>query len=1075
MADSTCTHPLAPEPYRAFSEVLRRSAQQLIDAGAVRELRVHHNGSVITGIVSAEAGHEAGTGTFRVYIRRTDNRLQRAECSCGGHGPCLHVAAVAIASQHRLQPASGERPPPAAPRVATESRRSAPSPEVSAPRQQLCYLFTWSAGQSHACACGELRLSVWVGQGPGPGEIHPSAVAYLPRSAQRHGEYPRYVDPADRSILETLSGLGFESSWKLEASAGAMLFEQVARTGRAYWDSMHSRALHAGTPRRAQLEWRSDASGNQFLVCHAGDAVHPLLSLAPAHYLDAANLEWGVLELPCGRDLIERYGRQPIAPEAVPALNTALAGEASASVFPRLAVLPLCRRPLESLRARLLLEAGPTARLQYLYNGLAVDSHRLSERQPLVRRLSGTEVHEIPRDIETETAFRAELASLLPSPAAPRDAWFVFLLDSAVRLTRAGWEIRTEPGFPYPIAHPDGWFGGLDGGPTESWFHLRLGVTVEGKEVNVLPALAEYLQRSLEGHSATGTGGGRQAEPASFAVGEHWLLRLQDGRHVPIAMERIRRIASALVELFERDALKGEGLTLARNQCYPLAFLRRELEVTLRSSDPTLTPLLSRLDEFTRIEPLAAPPGFAAQLRPYQREGLGWLQFLRRHRLGGVLADDMGLGKTVQALAHLLYEKRAGRLQKPALIVAPVSALAHWQQETRRLAPALRALVLHGPARHARFAHIGGADVLITGYPQLQLDAEVLLGQEFSVVILDEAQMIKNPRARVSQAACALRADQRLCLTGTPLENHLGELWSLFAFAQPDLFGGEREFQRRYRNPIEHGADRVRAEALSARLKPFLLRRTKDAVAPELPRKSTLLELIVLDERQRDFYDAIRLASHRRIREIIGQVGLARGQVTILEALLKLRQACCDPRLIETAAAGQIPSAKLDWLGEALPELVAEGRRILLFSQFTSMLRLIEARVRELAIAYCLLTGETRERSAQIERFQAGGTPLFLISLKAGGTALNLTAADTVIHYEPWWNPAAEAQATDRAHRIGQNKPVFVYKLIAQGTVEERMLELQARKRELAAGLYAGASDSPLSLTATDLERLLSP
>ncbi|HEU5443723.1 MAG TPA: DEAD/DEAH box helicase, partial [Steroidobacteraceae bacterium] len=435
--------------------------------------------------------------------------------------------------------------------------------------------------------------------------------------------------------------------------------------------------------------------------------------------------------------------------------------------------------------------------------------------------------------------------------------------------------------------------------------------------------------------------------------------------------------------------------------------------------------------------------------------------------------DDMGLGKTVQTLAHLVLEKEAGRLRKPALIVAPVSALANWEQEIKRLAPALRQLTLHGPARRARFGAIAGADVVITGYPQLQLDTELLLAQDFYMVILDEAQMVKNPRAKVSQAARALRAEHHLCLTGTPVENHLGELWSLFAFAEPRLLGDERQFQRRYRVPIEQGADRLRAEALAARLGPCLLRRTKDAVARELPPKSEFVETIVLDERQRDFYDAIRLASHRRIREILERQGVERNQITILDALLKLRQACCDPRLLAGAPDETIPSAKLEWLAAALPELVAEGRRILLFSQFTSMLRLIEAKVRELAIPYCLLTGKTRERAAVVERFQSGGTPLFLISLKAGGTALNLTAADTVIHYDPWWNPAAEAQASDRAHRIGQTRPVFIYKLIAQNTVEEKMLALQEEKRALAAGVYAGAAASPLALTAADIERLL--
>jgi SNF2 family DNA or RNA helicase len=336
-----------------------------------------------------------------------------------------------------------------------------------------------------------------------------------------------------------------------------------------------------------------------------------------------------------------------------------------------------------------------------------------------------------------------------------------------------------------------------------------------------------------------------------------------------------------------------------------------------------------------------------------------------------------------------------------------------------------------------------------------------------------------------------LRAECRLCLSGTPIENHLGELWSLFDFLQPGLLGDERHFQRHYRTPIERNGDRGRAEALSARLAPFLLRRTKDSVAKELPPKVEIIESITLDDRQRDFYDGVRLAMHQRIQEVVRQQGLARSQITILDALLKLRQVCCDPRLVDVAdgesyqrddvvGTGErtrdvVPSAKLEWLATVLPELVAEGRRILLFSQFTSMLRLIESLASGLAIPYCLLTGQTTDRTAVVERFQSGEVPLFLISLKAGGTALNLTAADTVIHYDPWWNPAVEAQATDRAHRIGQTKSVFVYKLIAEGTVEERMLQLQADKRALAGRLYTEKSASPTALGAEDLEMLFAP
>jgi SNF2 family DNA or RNA helicase len=513
-------------------------------------------------------------------------------------------------------------------------------------------------------------------------------------------------------------------------------------------------------------------------------------------------------------------------------------------------------------------------------------------------------------------------------------------------------------------------------------------------------------------------------------------------------------------------------LSLPRSQAGRLAQFTLESGVpTMQSDDPSLRALIEDIKHHG-IRPLAAPAHFPATLRPYQQEGLGWLQFLCRHRLGGILADDMGLGKTVQTLAHLATEKAAGRLGKPCLIVAPVSVLGNWQREIGRLTPGLRLLTWHGAKRKALLSSMDTADVVITGYPLLPLDAEILLAREFYYLILDEAQMIKNPRAKVSQAARALRADHRLCLTGTPMENNLGELWSLVEFAQPGLLGDEKQFQRHYRTPIEKGGNRTRARSLSRRIG----RRTKDAVARDLPPKMQIVESIVLDERQRDFYDGIRLAMHRRVCDAVQRQGLARSHITVLDALLKLRQACCDPRLVGADTQSQaIPSAKLDWLSTALPEMIAEGRRILLFSQFTSMLRLIEALLTGLSIPYCLLTGETQNRTALIQRFQMGGVPVFLISLKAGGTGLNLTAADTVIHYDPWWNPAAEAQATDRAHRIGQDKSVFVYKLIAQCTVEEKIMQLQAEKHALVSGLYTDRNASPGDWSAADLEALFAP
>jgi superfamily II DNA or RNA helicase len=728
---------------------------------------------------------------------------------------------------------------------------------------------------------------------------------------------------------------------------------------------------------------------------------------------------------------------------------------AASGGFPRLQAFTPVADSLRSIAPRLVLGAGEQALLYFIYNGTPVDSRRLRDGNELVRFMAEGVLHEIPRDPAAEAEFRSQLGEL---PSA-RVAWLEFMTNRVPALQERGWTVEVEEQFSYRIVTASQWYGDLDADHRQAaWFNLRLGVMVDGQPINLLPALTRYLKSSLEG----------DADADGCRVGDYWLVRLADGRYLPIEIERIQRIANTLIELLERD--DTETLSLPRSHSGRLAALNLNV---LTSQDVTLTGLVEDLRGFSGIQALQPPAGFNGALRHYQQEGLGWLQFLSKFRLGGVLADDMGLGKTVQTIAHIAMEIESGRLKKPVMIVAPVSALGNWKQELTRFAPSLSVFTWHGAQRRKSLHRLKDIQVVITAYPLLLIDSEIWMAREFGLVILDEAQMIKNPGSKVSQMARALRADSRLCLSGTPVENHLGELWSLFEFLQPGLLGDERHFQRLYRTPIEKNGDRARAASLSARLAPFLLRRTKDAVAKELPPKVEIVEPITLDEKQRDFYDGVRLAMHQRILEVVREQGLAKSQITILDALLKLRQVCCDPRLVNSDEA--VPSAKLDWLTTVLPELIAEGRKILLFSQFTSMLRLIEAAVTALDIPYCLLTGETKDRTSVVQRFQSGEVPLFLISLKAGGTALNLTAADTVIHYDPWWNPAVEAQATDRAHRIGQTKSVFVYKLIAQDTVEERMLQLQADKRVLAEHLYTQKSASPTALNVEDLEMLLAP
>ena len=476
---------------------------------------------------------------------------------------------------------------------------------------------------------------------------------------------------------------------------------------------------------------------------------------------------------------------------------------------------------------------------------------------------------------------------------------------------------------------------------------------------------------------------------------------------------------------------------------------------------------------------LPTPQGFIGELRPYQQQGLAWLQFLAQTEHGGILADDMGLGKTAQTLAHILMEKQAGQLtERPVLIVAPTSLMHNWQKETEKFTPDLSVLLLHGANRHDDFDKIKQHDIVLTTYPLVVRDKEILKNHQFHQIILDEAQNIKNPHSKSAQVLRSLTAKHRLCLTGTPMENHLGELWSLFYFLMPGFLGSQDVFNKHYRHPIEKKGDNRKRERLVNRIKPFMLRRLKTDVAKELPPKTTIEVNIDMNDEQSKLYEAVRATMQDSIKQIIAQQGFKRSQIQILDALLKLRQVCCHPSLLNldslpkgksAVKSKAMHSAKLDYLIETVTDMVAEGRKVLIFSQFTSMLALIEQRLHSENIGFSKLTGKTKKRSEAIEAFQSGQVPVFLISLKAGGVGLNLTTADTVIHYDPWWNPAAEDQASDRAWRIGQDTPVFVYKLITNQSIEEKILTMQKNKAELAQSILSTDHEGDIKLSEDEL------
>ena len=473
------------------------------------------------------------------------------------------------------------------------------------------------------------------------------------------------------------------------------------------------------------------------------------------------------------------------------------------------------------------------------------------------------------------------------------------------------------------------------------------------------------------------------------------------------------------------------------------------------------------LRNFHSVEPMDAPPGFHGTLRPYQREGLGWFDFLRRFGFGGCLADDMGLGKTVQVLA--LLERRRQEKAGPSLVVVPRSLVFNWKQEAARFTPALRILEHSGIGRARHSGQLSEYDLILTTYGTLRRDALLLKEITFDYAILDESQAIKNSTTHAAKAARVLRARHRLALSGTPVENHLGELWSLFEFLNPGLLGRSAALGV-FAGP--EVAPELR-HLLARSIRPFILRRTKGQVAPELPARLEQTIYCELPPPQRKMYDELRAYYQQTLRQKIDQNGLSRSKLIILEALLRLRQVACHPGLIDPAHQ-DLESAKLSALIPQLTEVTQEGHKALVFSQFTSFLRLVRTQVEAAGLAYEYLDGKTKDRQARVERFQNDpDCRLFLISLRAGGLGLNLTSAEYVFLLDPWWNPAVEAQAIDRAHRIGQKQKVFAYRLIARNTIEEKVLELQAQKRDLVAAILTEDQSLLRTLTREDLELLL--
>jgi superfamily II DNA or RNA helicase len=1001
---------------RLFDSRALTRGRSLVLLGAVR---ISLEGSSILGTVEAlDATHEV-----RLTPALAGNRVT-FETACTCHVPaCTHLAAAAWAALDRF-PALRKADP-----AGLFETLAGPRP-ASAEHQVLRY--TVEAGMPPASAYVHLTL---VGERSGEAKpVTARAVLANPTSTE-----------TGKSVARLLGG-GAETRCAVPPHLVPAVLKLLVGSPNARWGN-GGRRLIAGEDRL----FETDAPPR----LPPGSAV--LLSDSGHWYVDAAT----------GKVGRARMRRKPAAPPPPPMPRVADTRPkhkrgGGPSLIETDSQRAIVERPVSPV-LRMQRVSAPDGfgrlsmidalMLEFDYGGVLTDAD--DERQ-FVRVITDSVPSFVRRNWEAEAQAAETLREdgfvqmRLPDPRSakgrrvyvfrgegPAEQWHRFVTERVPALTSLGFRAKIEGEFGPRLAKRVGACEISISDAEIGHFAVDFSIEIDGEKIPLLPVLSNLLAR----------GGMEQARIVDGEV----ITSLEDGRVVKLPQDRIRRMLGIIGDLIEAAERRADGALVLPATEAPAMLELEEIVQARWENAAAIETYAARFRAQTDFPEVKLPSGFTAVLRPYQAQGVAWMQHLMAHNLGAFLADDMGLGKTAQTIAHLCVEYAAGRMAAPVLIVVPTSLMANWVSELGKFAPALKVEVLHGLGRHHRRERLEDVQVVITTYTVLARDVEDMKALPWHMIVLDEAQAIKSPEAKATRAVCQLQSRQRICLSGTPIENNLDELWSQFAFLMPGLLGDRKGFAKRYRTPIEKNNDQLRRAQLARRIKPFIMRRRKSEVATELPPKHTILRRITLAPDQRELYETIRVTMYEKVREQVAERSLSQSRIVVLDALLKLRQACCDPRLVKLPSARSIEgSSKLDDLIDMVGEMIPEGRRILLFSQFTSMLDLIKPKLHAAGVKFVELRGSTIDRAEPVRAFEAGEVPLFLISLKAGGRGLNLVSADTVIHYDPWWNPAVEDQASDRAHRIGQTKSVFVYKLIAADTVEERILELQQRKADLA-------------------------
>jgi len=834
-------------------------------------------------------------------------------------------------------------------------------------------------------------------------------------------------------------------------------------------------SIREGPPRRPRWQWSLDQEARAHLRMQlTEDGSTYAISLDGIRYLDETSGELGPLILDTRAwSMIERL--PPIPPGDASLRDGWPPHPLLTDIPPPPPSVPLAthRVPLEPV-----VVIGAARRLAqddfifYVrawadYGGCRLRLAEQPWQEQVIRRVAGefTTVH---RSVARELAAKQALAgldlvplrtlipdtsrTLAPVPAADAMAHrqhhrgraeTLAALDSVLRSGGgASFRVECDPQLPFVVLpERTPLRATFHEGHSAGWTQFQLTAACEEGEIDVLPVVLKGLRSRAFSLSP-------QPEEHSES---RWLAPIGADRLLPLRLSLLREWLTPLLA-HATTALSSDtrriDLPVPQAMSLSTALERQDVAVGGLQGARIMETLASlRAAQKTSCNP---PTAFQGSLREYQKEGLQWLQALRHARLGGILADDMGLGKTVQIIAHLSLEWECGRLDRPALVIASTTLVPNWLDELARFAPALRRLNYTGAERARQRTRLPSTHVIVISYALLNHELATLQSIDYSMIVLDEAQWIKNPFAQTARAIRALRAPHVIAVTGTPLENHLGELWTHMDATNPGYLGDYRSFSHQFRNPIERHEDDRRLAALRHLVSPFILRRTKAEVAPELPPKTEAVVRVAMGDHQRRLYESLRLSLSREVRAAVTRYTDEQSRIVVLTALMRLRQVCCDPRLIERTGGPTPPSAKLDALLALIGSLMELRRHVLVFSQFTSMLELIAQALKHANFKYTMLTGKTADRRTPVREFQSGKAPIMLASLKAGGLGLNLTAADAVIHYDPWWNPAVERQAADRAHRLGREQPVFIYKLICEDTIEEKIAAMKDRKSDLA-------------------------